>query len=301
MHLERFYTYLQFERRYSPHTISAYRSDITQFTDYITETYGIPDEDLIKVNHRQIRSWIMLLMEQGKSARSVNRKLSALKTYYRYCRKQQLITRDPMAKITSPKTPSVLPVFVEPSGIDRLFDLIANEYPETNDKERFVRTRDTLILELLYGTGIRRAELLGLEDTAFDRANGNVKVTGKGNKERIIPVSKEMLRLVDTYIAERNRLFGPGKGLLVTASGGRAYPKMIYTIVHRLLRQVSTLARTSPHVLRHTFATHLSNNGADLNAIKELLGHASLASTQVYTHNSIEQLKKIHKRAHPKG
>lgn len=158
-----------------------------------------------------------------------------------------------------------------------------------------------MIVELLYGTGMRRGELLGLGDSSFDYSNQQVKVLGKGNKERIIPVSPVLLQLVEQYINERNRLFSKSDVFLVTGAGKPAYPKMVYNLVHAVLRKVTSLTRTSPHVLRHTFATHLSNNGAELNAIKELLGHASLASTQVYTHNTIDQLKMIHKRSHPKG
>jgi integrase/recombinase XerC len=240
-------------------------------------------------------------MDNKTAARSVNRKISALKTYYRFCRQQKAITHDPMAKVAAPKTPKNLPLFVERSGMDNLFHLVEASYPEASETQRFVKHRDRMIVEMLYATGMRRGELLGLSDMSFDVANEQVKVLGKGNKERIIPVSKDLLALVKIYQAERNRLFGKGQDFLVTGTGKPAYPKMVYNIVHKVLQQVTTLTRTSPHVLRHTFATHLSNNGAELNAVKELLGHASLASTQVYTHNTIDQLKKIHKRAHPKG
>ena len=206
-----------------------------------------------------------------------------------------------MAKVTAPKTPKNLPLFVERTGMESVFSLVAASYPEDTPEQRFEKLRDSCIVEMLYATGMRRGELLGLTDASFDRANAHVKVLGKGNKERLIPVSKGLMDVVDAYLQERNRMFGKTHSFLVTGTGKPPYPKMIYNIVHRVLKQVTTLTRTSPHVLRHTFATHLSNNGAALNAVKELLGHASLASTQVYTHNTIDQLKKVHKRSHPKG
>lgn len=301
MHLESFYTYLQFERRYSRHTLDAYRNDLEAFGAFIRAEYGEGDPDLIDVHHRQVRAWIIALMESGVAARSVNRKISALKTYYRFCMQQKVIRKNPMTRITAPKTPKNLPLFVERSGMQELFSLVEKDYPVETEQQRFVQLRDSVIVEVLYATGMRRGELLGLTDLSIDRSNRQVKVLGKGNKERIIPVSEALIELVDRYIAERKRLFGSGTAFLVTASGKPAYPRMVYTVVHRVLQKVTTLTRTSPHVLRHTFATHLSNNGAELNAVKELLGHASLASTQVYTHNSIDQLKKIHKRSHPKG
>lgn len=300
MHLERFYTYLQYEKRYSKHTLEAYKRDIGQFAEFILTNYEGENPDLLDVHHRQVRAWVISLMEQ-QTAKSVNRKISALKTYYRFCMQQNVITKNPMAKVTAPKTPKNLPLFVERTGMDTVFSLVASDYPEDTPEQRFVKLRDTCIVEMLYATGMRRGELLGLTDASFDYANAQVKVLGKGNKERIIPVSKLLMDAVDAYVQERNRMFGKTNTFLVTGTGKPPYPKMIYNIVHKVLKQVTTLTRTSPHVLRHTFATHLSNNGAALNAVKELLGHASLASTQVYTHNTIDQLKKVHKRSHPKG
>lgn len=301
MFLEGFYTYLKFEKRYSAHTLEAYSKDISQFQSFIAEEYQSDDPDLIAVSHRQVRAWVIHMMNNAVTPKSVNRKISALKTYYRYLLKVKAISKNPMAKVVAPKIPKNLPVFVEKTGMDELFDVIDQVYQVETEQERFVKQRDRVVVELLYSTGMRRAELLGLTDVSFDRAQQQVKVLGKGNKERIIPVSKIILTMVDNYIAERKRLFGSGGPFLVTETGKPAYPKMVYNIVHKVLEHVTTITRKSPHVLRHTFATHLSNNGAELNAIKELLGHASLASTQVYTHNTIDQLKKIHKLAHPKG
>lgn len=301
MYLEGFYTYLQFEKRYSKNTLEAYSKDISQFQDFLQQEYSSADLELLHVTHRQVRAWIIFLMNNAVTPKSVNRKISALKTYFRFLLKNNAISKNPMAKVVAPKIPKNLPMFVEKTGMEELFDVLDQVYPEETVLQKFIKKRDRLIVELLYSTGMRRAELLGLNDNSFDRAQQQVKVLGKGNKERIIPVSKRMMMLADNYIAERKKLFAPVNTFIVTEAGKPAYPKMVYNIVHQVLDHVTTLTRKSPHVLRHTFATHLSNNGAELNAIKELLGHASLASTQVYTHNTIDQLKKIHKLAHPKG
>lgn len=301
MFLEGFYTYLKFEKRYSAHTLEAYSKDILQFQEFLNSEYGEMDSELLTVNHRQVRAWVVHLMNDQVAAKSVNRKISALKTYYRFLLKNRAISKNPMAKVVAPKIPKHLPLFVEKTGMEELFEVLDTAYPEDTPQQRFVKLRDRVIIELLYSTGMRRAELLGLADLSFDKAQNQVKVLGKGNKERIIPVSKNILGIVESYIAERKRLFGAGGPFLVSEVGKPAYPKMVYNVVHRVLQDITTITRKSPHVLRHTFATHLSNNGAELNAIKELLGHASLASTQIYTHNTIDQLKKIHKLAHPKG
>lgn len=301
MYKKRFYTYLQFEKRYSLNTLDAYKVDLEQFSDFILTQYPDEDPDLISVHHRQIRAWIVQLMDQQISAKSVNRKISTLKTYFRFLLKQEAIRINPMAKVIAPKMPKPLPVFIETNNMNSLFGLIENEYPESNEMEKFIKARDRLIIEILYSTGIRRAELLGLKNESFNQSSKTVKVLGKGNKERIIPVSDALLKFVFEYIGIRNKLVGEKEFLLVTEKGKKAYPGLIHNIVSSLLEHVSTLTRKSPHVLRHTFATHLSNSGAELNAIKELLGHASLASTQVYTHNTIDKLKDIHRHAHPKG
>jgi len=301
MYLEGFYTYLKFEKRYSLNTLEAYSTDILQFQLFLEKEYGSNDLELLSVNHRQVRAWVVALMNNNVKPKSVNRKISALKTYYRYLLKNGAISKNPMAKVIAPKIPKNLPLFVEKTGMDELFEVLDTAYPEETEQQKFVKLRDRIIIELLYSTGMRRAELLGLSDNSFDRAQMQVKVLGKGNKERIIPVSKNILGMADKYIAERKRLFEASTSFLVSEVGKPAYPKMVYNIVHNVLKNITTITRKSPHVLRHTFATHLSNNGAELNAIKELLGHASLASTQIYTHNTIEKLKEIHKLAHPKG
>ncbi len=301
MQKEGFYAYLQFEKRYSLNTIEAYRNDISQFSAFLLEQYPGSDPDLTDVHHKQIRTWIVTLMNDKMTAKSVNRKISSLKTYFKYLLRTGAVTKNPMLKVVAPKTPKNLPLLVEKGNMENVFDNIDNIYPENTEVERFIKIRDLLIIELLYSTGMRRTELLNLTDNSFDRSQRNVKVLGKGNKERIIPISKDLLQLIDTYLSSRNKLFSITKTFIITETGKKPYPKMIYNIVNKVLQFVTTLTRKSPHVLRHTFATHLSNNGAELNAIKELLGHASLASTQVYTHNTIDQLKNIHHLAHPKG
>jgi len=301
MQKEGFYAYLQYEKRYSLNTIEAYKNDISQFSAFLLNEYPDSNPDLTDVHHKQIRAWIVSLMNDKITAKSVNRKISSLKTYFKYLLRTESITKNPMLKVVAPKTPKNLPLFVEKGNMENVFENIDSIYSENTELERFIKIRDLLIIELLYSTGMRRTELLGLSDNSFDHSQRNVKVLGKGNKERIIPVSKDLIELIDTYLTSRNKLFGVTSCFIITDSGKKPYPKMIYNIVNRILQFVTTLTRKSPHVLRHTFATHLSNNGAELNAIKELLGHASLASTQVYTHNTIDQLKNIHHLAHPKG
>lgn len=301
MHLNGFFTYLQFEKRYSKHTLEAYRRDIGQFGAYLQLLQIDTGTDLVEVTHRHVRSWIASLMEKGVEAKSVNRKISALKTYYRFLLRKGLIQKNPMQKVVAPRIPKPLPVFVDPAAMEKVFKSIQTDYPETEPIEIFVKLRDMLIIDLLYSTGMRRSELLGLHSHSLDTFNNTVKVLGKGNKERIIPVNLRLQALFNSYLKIRNSIFGDSPILLVTEKGAPAYPGLIYTIVNRVLTGNTSITRRSPHVLRHSFATHLSNNGAELNAIKELLGHASLASTQVYTHNTIEKLKEAHKQAHPKA
>ena len=301
MHLNGFFTYLQYEKRYSPHTIAAYRNDLSSFQSYLQKSGVSFHPELTDITHRQVRGWVVSMMDEKISARTVNRKICTLKSYYKFLTKRDVIRKNPMLKVISPKTDKPLPLFVEKKGMEGLFTFIEKNYPQESDTELFIKFRDKVIVELLYGTGMRRGELLGLRDNSFNLSAGMVKVLGKGNKERIIPFGKPVGKSIEEYISQRKKLFGTTDQFLLTSKGGKAYPRMIYDIIHRLLQNITTIQRKSPHVLRHTFATHLSDNGADLNAIKELLGHASLASTQVYTHNTMERLKEIHRRAHPKG
>jgi integrase/recombinase XerC len=275
------------------HTVAAYDKDLMQFADYLHRIY---DKDSPETaTHTEIRSWMVSMMEQGATARTVNRKISVLKSFYKFLMRQGLLTKSPMQKVTAPKTAKRLPVFVEQKSIDLLLTQVA--FDDTMEG-----LRDKIMLEILYGTGMRRSELHGLQETDIDSYNAQIKVLGKGNKERIIPIQPQLCEAMRQYITfKRASTDVPTPYLLVHTTGERLTVDHIYRIVKKYLGAVTTLDKKSPHVLRHTFATHLMNNGADINAVKELLGHASLAATQVYTHNTIEKLKSIHKQAHPRA
>ena len=289
---ERFLAYIQYEKRYSVHTVTAYRNDLDQFFEYLQGQYAT--NDILQVTHPMIRSWLVKLMGTGISPRSINRKLTTLKSFYKFMIRQGILEVNPMRKITSPKTSRRLPVFMEKDKMDLLLDQTAfgSGYPGT---------RDRLIVEMFYATGMRLSELVNLKNSDVDFQNDTIKVLGKRNKERLIPFSKKFASLLKNYLKQREEAFGQTPDFFLTDKGKKIYPKMIYLIVTRYLGTVTTLDKKSPHVLRHTFATHLLNNGAELNAVKELLGHANLAATQIYTHNTIEKLKKIYKQAHPKA
>ena len=303
MFLERFIQYIKFEKRYSPHTVSAYRSDLDQFMRFLNNTEGANDASGSIITHpnqisyQDIRNWMVELMGQKIIARSVNRKMATLRKYFKFLLQEGVITDNPTSKIRSQKIPKNLPVVVEDARLTQMLD--DNEI-FTND---FIGQRDKLVVEMLFGTGMRLAELLGLKDQDINDYEGTLKVLGKRNKERIIPVNTELRTLLGKYLElKKNQNFNNNSlTLIVTNKGADAYPKLIYLIVHKYLSNISTQDKKSPHVLRHTFATSLLNNGADLNSIKELLGHANLSATQIYTHNSVERLKSIYKQAHPKA
>lgn len=293
-YLQEFLDYLKYQKRYSQHTIVSYQTDLTAFFEYITFTFspeGLPD-----IKAPIIRSWLAFLKEQGLESKSINRKISALKSFFKYQLRQQTIDTSPMATVISPKVNKRLPQFVDKKDVETLF--IHVEFPDD-----WKGRTDKTILELFYNTGIRQAELVNLKESQVDVFKNIIKVLGKGNKERIIPISQSLVEKLKAYMAEKRQLLeGPDTlFLLVSNKGIKLYPKYVYTVVNNYLKQVTTIDKKSPHVLRHTFATHLMNNGADLNAVKELLGHSSLAATQIYTHNTIEKLKDIHKKAHPKA
>ena len=296
MFLDRFLQYIKFEKRYSPHTVSAYQSDLDQFMHFLNHpdtTVTHPSE----ITHYQIRNWMVELMNADLTSRSINRKIATLRKYFKFLLQGQHITATPTARIQTPKIAKQLPVVVEEEKLSRLLD-----NSEVFD-ESFNGMRDKLIIELLFGTGMRLSELLGLTDDDVNAYEGTVKVLGKRNKQRIIPLNKELKHLLQKYsVLKKNEIFANNSlKLIVTDKGADAYAKMIYLIVQKYLNYISTQDKRSPHVLRHTFATSLLNKGADLNAIKDLLGHASLSATQVYTHNSVERLKSIYKQAHPKA
>ncbi len=289
---EKFIEYIRFEKRYSPHTVTAYESDLSQFYHFLKNQYAI--EDIRDVDHLVIRSWLVALMEKGISERSINRKLTTLKSYYRFLIKSDLVEVNPLNRITSLKTSKRLPVFLEQEKIDLMFD-------QVDFGEGYPAIRNRLILEMLYSTGMRLAELVNLKESDIDFHHASLKVLGKRNKERLIPFGKILEELLPHYMEEKAKVFPDQQWLFLTDAGKKIYPKLVYRIVNRALAQVSTLTKKSPHILRHTFATHLLNNGAELNAVKELLGHSSLAATQIYTHNAIDKLKRIYEQAHPKA
>ncbi|MCB0600822.1 MAG: tyrosine-type recombinase/integrase [Saprospiraceae bacterium] len=291
MYLTSFLKYLEFEKRYSPHTVESYRNDIQQFEHFLEKQFETVE--WAGVSPAMVRSWMVSLAESGLTNRSINRKISALQTFVKYLMRRGFLQKNPLRKVVAPKVGKRLPVYVQESQMQSLL-------AEMKFSEDFVGIRDRLIIELFYTTGMRRSELFGLKDEDIDLDKLTVKVMGKGSKERIIPIGPETRELVLRYRRLREEITGTGH-FWITGEGKPIYPKLIYNIVRKYLSMVSTVEKRSPHVLRHSFATHLANEGAELNAIKELLGHANLSATQVYTHNSIEQLRKVYEAAHPKS
>ncbi len=297
---EKYIDYLQFEKRYSTHTVLAYHTDLDDFSDFLSMQYNI--SELLLVDHTLIRSWLISLIDRNISTRSVNRKLSSIKSFYRYCQRQGLLTGNPMLKVVAPRTSKQLPVFLTHDNLKNLLQKVAFD-------NSYEGSRDKMILTLFYATGIRRAELVQIEIPDLDLNSGTLKVTGKRNKERIVPLGEQVIIQMKEYLYCRNQFLSEIKtvtqnnctSLFVTSKGMPAYPKLIYNIVHKYLSEIASNLKLSPHVLRHTFATHMLDDGADLNAIKEILGHSSLAATQVYTHNTIAKLKTIYKQAHPRA
>jgi len=289
--IEAFLQSLQFEKRSSAHTIISYKTDLDQFSKYLLLQYEIALPETAQAP--MLRSWVVSLMEEGLNPVSINRKIASLRSFYHFLRKKRQISHDPTKQLSALKTRKKLPAFVEEKSMEMLFDVV--EF--TDD---FEGCRDKIILELLYGTGIRLSELVGLEIPDVDIPGKTIRVFGKRAKERMIPISPSLAILLTRYIAQRSPEEDT-KCLILTDKGKAAYPVFIQRTVKKYLSAVTTLSQKSPHVLRHTYATHLLNRGADLNAIKELLGHVNLAATQIYTHNSIEKLKKTHQQAHPKA
>jgi len=291
---EQFIQYIQFEKRYSPNTVTSYCNDLKQFFSYLELEYKITE--IHDIDYFHIRSWFASLMERDISARSVNRKITTLKSFYRFLNKEGVIEENPMNKIIAPKISKRLPVFVEKEKMD----LLLNKF---DFGDGFESVRDKLIVEMFYMTGMRLAELVNLTIADVDISNRSIKVVGKQNKERIIPFNNSMEKQIAQYKISRDLLPGAddNKFFFLTSKGEKIYRKLVYRLINYYLSIVTTIDKKSPHVLRHTFATHMLNNGADLNAIKELLGHANLSATQIYTHNTIEKLKKIYKQSHPKA
>ena len=293
-HIDSFLEYLSFQKRLSRHTIIAYKNDLLTCFTFLNNHYDL--EGLQEIKSTFIRSWLANLKEQNLGAATINRKISALKSFFKYQVKQQQLPISPMGTIISPKKSKRLPQYVEADAMQQLFEQVEFD-------EGWVGQTDKLILKVLYQTGIRKAELINMKPAHVDFYTNTIRVLGKGNKERLIPVSNLLLSDIKNYIAERSKFFeGPlDENLFLSAKGKILDPKAVYNIVKKYLSKVTTLQKKSPHILRHSFATQLTNNGAELNAVKELLGHSSLAATQIYTHNSIQKLKDVFKKAHPKA
>lgn len=292
--IDSFLKHLQFEKRLSHNTVLAYGNDLLQLSQFLEQTFS--HSDITSVNHNLVRAWIISLVEQGLEPSSVNRKIASLRTFYKFLLREEVISKDPLAKISVLKSKKRLPGFVKEQDMVNLLD--NQMFPETLEGHR-----DRLILEMFYGTGIRLSELIFLKEKSIDLKNRTIKVLGKRNKERVIPFSTNLVTLIENYLTIRNREVEMKEhGIFFVRNNGEAcYPMMIYKIVRKYLDQFPTMKKRSPHVLRHTYATHLLEKGAELNAVKDLLGHTSLAATQVYTHNSMEKLKKVFEQAHPKA
>lgn len=298
MWLDRFIRYLGIERNYSDHTLNAYQRDLKDFDAFLTEFYGdslFDQANFSNVSHRMIRNWMGELMEKGISKKTIARKIAALSTWFKFLQKSEVIESNPAAKVKVPKQEKALPSFLRESEAEKLFD--------TSDfEDDFKGRRAACIIEVLYGCGLRRSELLNLRFQDIDFTARTLKIHGKGNKERIVPFNDPVANSMKAYmeICDRESI-NYRLTFFVKENSDKLYPKLVYNIVNQAISNVSSLRKKSPHVLRHSFATHLLNAGADLNAIKELLGHESLAATQVYTHNSIQKLRNIYKNAHPKA
>ena len=288
-----FIRFLQIEKRYSEHTVIAYKHELEMFQSFL-DREGLTVQDIV---YRDLRHYFAQMVESGKNASSVNRSMSSMRTYFKFLQREECIAKNPMTLIKALKTAKKLPVVVEKEKLVRLLDQMGQE------QDGFESCRDYMVMELLFGTGIRLAELFKIKEQDIDFFNKNILILGKRNKERLVPINNLLLKELKNYLQQKATQFVDTNNslLIVTKEGKPAYAKLIYAIVHRQLTLISTQGKRSPHILRHTFATALLDNGADLNAIKELLGHAGLAATQVYTHNSAERLKSIYKQAHPKA
>ena len=288
-----FFKYLQYEKRYSNHTLVSYKNDLDQLTRFLNTHY--PETSIEEANHAILRDWIISLSENGLSENSINRKLVTLRSFYKFLIKNGAVEKSPISKLTNLKTKKRLPQFVRESDMHLLLDHGIFE-------DSFQGLRDHITIEVLYGTGIRLSELIELKIADIDFINNSIKVLGKRNKERVIPITRALRNLIDQYVSQKNAEFSGNDNdyLIVSNKGEKSYPMMINRIVKKCLKG-SSVDKKSPHILRHTYATHLLERGANLNAVKDLLGHQSLAATQIYTHNSLGKLKKVFDQAHPKA
>lgn len=290
--IQSFLNYIRFEKRYSRHTLLSYQNDLEQFFVYLASQFDAPALD--KITAMFIRSWLAELKEEGISSKTINRKISTLRSFFKYAMKTGVLEQSPMTTLVAPKISKRLPSFVEEKDMSTLFEYVSFEDNWKGKTER-------LVLLLFYSTGMRLSELINLKESQLDPASSQVKVVGKGNKERVIPVSKELMAELQSYIADKPVRLEGVVTVFIAEKGKPLQPRAVYSFVKNQLSKVTTIQKKSPHILRHSFATHLMNNGADLNAVKELLGHSSLAATQIYTHNTIEKLKDVFKKAHPKA
>jgi integrase/recombinase XerC len=297
--IQKYLQYLERERRYSAHTLTSYGEDLRQFSDFLCRRFGKHQLALRDIDRSVIRLFLGELLEQRFAKSSIARKLACLRSFFRYLHATRVIMHNPASAISSPRLEKRLPRFLDERSAATLMD--------QPDRSSAIGLRDAAILELLYGTGIRLSELLGLSPEDIDVQNDTIKVLGKGKKQRVVPIGRQAKTAVKLYMAARPLLLprSPGGGapsvLFLTTRGKALHPKGVNLLVHRYISRISDVEKKSPHVLRHSFATHLLNRGADLNAVKELLGHASLSTTQIYTHVSVERLKKVYAQAHPKG
>ena len=292
--IQSFLDYLKYEKRYSPHTIISYETDLRDFGNYLSRLYG--EVTLKDITHGFVRGWLAALKEYGLTSKSLNRKISSLRSFFKYQLRTGKLDVSPMAKVIAPKNSKRLPVFIKEADTKELLQTLSDA------TEDWKSLNANMLIALFYSTGMRLGELINLKEKQLDFKRSQIKVLGKGNKERIIPIGNATIKNIENYRQLKKKKKKKTEDvLLVTEKGRKLYPKYAYLLVRKYLNEAGTLEKKSPHVLRHTFATHLMNAGADLNAVKELLGHSSLASTQVYTHNTIEKLKNVYKKAHPKA
>lgn len=295
MFIEKFLQYIKYEKAYSSHTFISYQSDMKQFSAFVEQQKGgfVPPE----ITASDIRAWVLSMMEEGIGSRSVNRKLTTLRTFFRFMKKEGYIENDPMLKVKPPKMEKRLPVFLREEQMDTLLSEVQNVFPDDYEGKR-----DRLIIELFYNLGVRVSELINIKDSDVDFDRNTVRVTGKRNKQRYIPFGNSLKSDILAYVSDRKAETEPGEGwLLVRKTGEKLYPVLVWRVVEKYISSVSTLSKRSPHVLRHTFATAMLNNGADIGAVKELLGHANLAATEIYTHTTFDRLRNIYKQAHPRA
>ena len=293
MPMKSFLSYLTHEKRYSSHTIDAYESDLKQAFTYFQAMYEV--ERYQEVTHQLIRSWIVSLVSAGQGPRSINRKMSSLRAYFKFLQRDGSITVNPTTRLRALKLPKRLPQYLQEAQADQMLTL------KPDEAKSYADIRDVFLVMTLYYTGLRRSELIELQETDIDKHSLQMRVVGKGNKMRLIPLTPKYIAEYEAYLEKKKSFFSDASFLFLTDKGVKLYPKMVYNIVSKYLKVVSTVSQKGPHTLRHTFATHLSNHGADINAIKDLLGHANLSATQIYTHNSIEKLKLAYTKAHPKA